>query len=169
MISQSTSARGVGKNSKFSNQNSNARPSGSRGKVPATRCEGPRGFRSTFTKLFHAVVNHCDDSFMQQAQGRGNSSWDLFPRQGVFLLINPTPPAFIEFLFSRPTFCSIFFLFIIFCHYCKCLRACGMRMVVSSCAPCVLVWYGRAAVLVCQFSFSPNHDIHTIFLLRLPP
>ena len=44
--------------------------------------------------------------------------------QGVFLLINPTPPAFIEFLFSRPTFCSIFFLFIIFCHYCKCLRAC---------------------------------------------
>ena len=51
----------------------------SRGKVPATRCEGPRGFISSLTRQFHAVVYHCDDSFMQQAQGRGNLSWDLFP------------------------------------------------------------------------------------------
>ena len=59
----------------------------SRGKVPATRCAGPRGFRSTLTRQFHANVDHCDDSFMQQAQGRGFLSWDPSFLQGVFLLL----------------------------------------------------------------------------------
>jgi hypothetical protein len=42
------------------------------GKVPATRCEGPRGFISTLTRQFHVVVDHCDNSsVIQQAQGLG--------------------------------------------------------------------------------------------------
>ncbi len=50
----------------------------SRGKVPASRCKWPRGFRSALKRLFHAVVDHCDDRFMQQVQGRGYVSWYIF-------------------------------------------------------------------------------------------
>ena len=152
---------GLEKNSNFSNSNfhSGARPTWlSRGKVPATRCEGPRGFISTLTRQFHAVVYHCDDSFMQ-AQGRSYLSWDpVFPTGRVSPSRQPNSSFVQRVLFSRPSFCSVFFLVIMLCHYCECLRACCMRMVVCLRALFLLVcvvWQGRWACVPVLFLPQP--------------
>jgi hypothetical protein len=111
---------------------------------------------------------------------RGNLSWDLFPagrvsshqpnscvqRVSVF-----TPYVLFNF-FSGYHLLPLLWMFA--------RMRMRMWMVVCSCAPCmlVMVWHGRAAVLVCQFSFSPNHGMphdlpppapHIIICPNLPP
>ena len=112
--------------------------------------------RDSFMQWLIIVVHDCDDNSMQQAQERGYLSWNPSCLQGVFhLIINPKSSCVQRVLFSRPLFCSVFFLVIILCHYCECLRACVCGcpwLFVRARRVCLYAWYGRA---VCQFSFSP--------------